>query len=321
MTSLTTLEQRPQRRRRRSGFRAWLDDMPHPPLVFEIAATHVAAAHWGRSFGHLASYFSSPLPEGTVVPSATQANIADAAALNSAIRSVLARVPAEGQSVALLVPDPVIRVFILLFDTFPRRSEEALPLLRWRLKKILPFDADEAVISWIRQENKEGKPEIVAAVARQKIIREYESALEERGVLPGVVQSSALATLPMLDDGAATLLARAGGRNLTTVIVRGDTLCVYRSTEMGVGRFTAQAVLDEVFPSVAFYQDTWGGKVEHLRLAGFLEDVEGIREHLARELGCEASSLAWNGNLPEAPRSLVAQGLESLVGWHLHSGA
>jgi type IV pilus assembly protein PilM len=323
LTSLSTLEKRPARRPGRNALSAWLDAVPHPPVVLEIAATHVAAARWGRTIGQLVASAVEPLPEGAIVPSATQANIVNAGALSSSIRSVLARVPAEGQHVALLVPDPVIRVFILPFDTFPRRADEALQLLRWRLKKILPFDAEEAVISWRRQQNREGKPEIVTAVARQKIIREYEAAMEEHGVLAGVVQSSTLATLPILDTEDATLLARMGGRNLTTVIVRGETLCVYRSSELGTGtgRLAPQAVLDEVFPAVAFYQDTWGGKVGRLRVAGFADAEHELREHLERELGCDSSPLAGPGELPEAARSLVAQGLESLVGWQLHNGA
>ncbi len=74
----------------------------------------------------------------------------------------------------LLVPDLVVRVFILPFDALPRRADEALPLLRWRLKKSVPFDVDETVVSWMRQAGKDGNLEIVTAVARQKIIREYE---------------------------------------------------------------------------------------------------------------------------------------------------
>lgn len=321
MTSIATLDGRPVRTAAKRGPWAWLDAMPHPSFVMEIAPTHVAAARWGRSIGHLVSFSAEPLPDGAIVPSATQGNIVQADALRSAVRSVLARVPAQGQGVALLVPDPVIRVFILPFDTFPRRAEEALPLLRWRLKKLLPFDPEEAVISWRRQQSREGKPEIVAAVARQKMIREYEAALEEHGLFPGVVQSSTLATLPMLDTEDTALLARMSGRNLTTVIVRGETLCVYRSTELGAGAALPQAVSDEVFPAVAFYQDTWGGKLQRLHVAGFAEAEDEVREHLSRDLGCDAAALARPGELGESARSLVAQGLESLVGWQLHGGA
>ena len=70
-----------------------------------------------------------------------------------------------------------MRVFILPFETLPRRADEALPLLRWRLKKSVPFDVDETVVSWMRQAGRQGALEVVTAVARQRIIREYEDIL------------------------------------------------------------------------------------------------------------------------------------------------
>ncbi|MFZ0640573.1 MAG: hypothetical protein WA020_15935 [Candidatus Acidiferrales bacterium] len=322
MTSLTTTA-RPERKVARGRMSGWLDAMPHPSVVLEMAPTHVAAARWGRDLAHLAAFGAEQLPAGAVTPSATQTNIADREAVRSAIHSVLSRVPKQGPDVALLLPDPSIRVFILPFDTFPRRTDEALPLLRWRLKKSLPFDAEEAVLSWMRQPSRDGKVEIVAAVARQKIVREYESVLEEEGLLAGVVQSSTLATLPVLNPSGATLLARLSARNLTTVIVRGETMCVYRSTELGQDAqgLKPQAIFDEVFPAVAFYQDTWGGKVEQLCVAGFGPGDEELREALSRELGCPAEPLAAGREFTAEARSLVAQGLEPLVGWQMNRGA
>lgn len=292
-------------------------------MALEIAATHVAAARWGRGVAHLAAFAAEPLPEGAIVPSATQSNIADQDAVRAAIRGVLSRVPIQSEDVALLVPDAVIRVFILPFESFPRRSDEALPLLRWRLKKSLPFDTEEAAISWMKQSGREGKIEVVAAVARQKITREYESALEAEGIFAGVVQSSTLATLPLLDSHSATLLARLSGRNLTTVIVRGEALCVYRSTELGVDASTLkpETVFEEVFPALAFYQDTWGAKIEQLRVAGFGAEGDGLREMLGQEIGCPAEPLAAGQEFSAEAKSLVAQGLESLVGWQLSRGA
>lgn len=297
--------------------------MPHPSMVVEIASTHVAAARWGRNLAHLSAFAAEQLPDGAITPSATQTNIADAGAVQSAIRSVFSRVPKQGPDIALLLPDPSIRVFILPFETFPRRTDEALPLLRWRLKKSLPFPAEEAVLSWVRQASRDGKIEVVAAVARQKIVREYESLLEEEGLLAGIVQSSTLATLPVLSQAGATLLARFSGRNLTTVIVRGETMCVYRSTELGENTdgLKPQAIFEEVFPAVAFYQDTWGGKVEQLCIAGFGLGDEEIREALMRELGCPAEPLGFGVEITAEARSLIAQGLEPLVGWQMNRGA
>ena len=75
---------------------------------------------------------------------------------------------------------------------------------------------------------------------------------------------STMATLCYFEDERPTLLARLTGRTLTTVIVRGASLCVYRCTEMAAAaeQLDPQALLEEIYPAVAYYQDTWRGNLE-----------------------------------------------------------
>lgn len=133
----------------------WLNAMPHPGHVVEIAPNRVAAARWGKGHGSLESFAVEPLPAGAIMASPVDANIPQPEAVTSALRKVLSRTQNHAGSVALLIPDPVVRVFILAFETLPRRADDALPLLRWRLKKSVPFDVDETVVSWMRQESRE----------------------------------------------------------------------------------------------------------------------------------------------------------------------
>lgn len=76
------------------------------------------------------------------------------------------------------------------------------------------------------------------------------------GANAGVVLSSTLGTLPLLGDDGSTLLVRMSGKTLTTVIVSGGNLCVYRSTEMSgeAASLDPQSMLDEIFPVVAYFQ-------------------------------------------------------------------
>jgi len=303
----------------------WLTAMPHPPLVVEISATHVAAARWGSGHGNLESFAAESIPFGAVVPSPLEPNVAQPDEVKSALRRVFSRV-APSAGIALLIPDPVVRVFILPFDTLPRRSDEALPLLRWRLKKSVPFDVDETVVSWMRQSGRDGNLEVVTAVARQRIIREYEDLAGALGAGPGVVMSSTLATLPLLEHRGATLLVRMCGKSLTTVIVQGVNLCVYRSTEMpgDAATLDPQAMLDEIFPAVAYHQDTWGGTVDRVRVAG-LGQREGIfRRALEEELKCAVGSLAESEAalaIGSHAKDLMHQDLDALVGWNLNGGS
>jgi type IV pilus assembly protein PilM len=307
-------------------FERWLNAMPHPSLVVEIASSHVAVAGWSKSGRDLDNYAVEPLPVGTVMASPVDANVVQPEGVKTALRKAFGRVPLRGAPVALLIPDPVVRVFILPFETFPRRTDEALGMLRWRLKKSVPFDVDETAVSWMRQASKDGGLEIVAAVARQRIVREYEDILTSFDANAGVVMSSTLSTLPLLEDEGATLLVRMCGRTLVTVITQRGGLCVYRSTEMAAeaGALDPQAMLDEIFPAIAYFQDTFGGAPDRARMTGFGARSGVFRQALSAELKCSISPLAESAialTLDESSKDLMNQDLDALVGWALNGGS
>lgn len=298
----------------------WLSAMPHPVCAVEIAAHRVAAARWGKGRGHLESFAVEPLPPGALMPSPVDTNVVQPEALASALRRVFTRVPHHGAPLAVLVPDPVVRVFILPFESLPRSAEEALPLLRWRLKKSVPFDVEETVVSWMRQEGRDGKLEVMAAIARQRIIREYEQTIESLGASTSVVLGATLASLALLEERGSTLLIRMSGKTLTTVIVRGSNLCVYRSSEVSSG-LAPHAMLDEIFPAIAYYQDTWGESVDRARVAGFGSSGEALRVALAEELRVPVEALTGSvdsSRLGSGVRDLIEQDLDALVGWTMN---
>src|SRR5712691_4445392 len=62
----------------------WLEAIPHPLLACEIAPGYVAAARWTRGGTGLDGFAVEPLPEGAIVPSAVESNLANAAAVRGA---------------------------------------------------------------------------------------------------------------------------------------------------------------------------------------------------------------------------------------------
>jgi len=305
----------------------WLDTMPHPLLACEIAPGYVAAAQWTRRGLGLDDFAMESLPAGAIVPSAVETNLADASAVRAAIRRVFARLRARGHELALLVPDPVIRVFVLHFDEFPRTPEEAIPMLRWKLKKSVPFEAEETLVSYMRQAPREEGVDIVTGLARLRIVREYEMVVESVGIVPGVVMNSTLAALPLLDDRRPAMLARVAGSTLTTAIVREGILCGYRCTELPVDstRLSPQALLDEIYPVAAYYQDSWHEGIQSVRLAGLAERIAEFRRPLEEELHCPVGSLLASaeqeGRITNGARPLADRELDALLGWMLNRGA
>src|SRR6266568_912076 len=290
----------------------WLDAMPHPPLAIEVAPDRVAAAHWSRA-GSLDMFAVESLPPGAIVPSAVEINLVNSAAVKAAVSKACHRLRSRDEDVALILPDPVIRVFVQHFEDFPRSAEEAIPMLRWKLKKSVPFEADETVISYMRQAPRETGVDVVTGLARLRIIREYESLAEGAGLHPGVVVSSSLAAIAILDDEKPALLARVSGSSLTTAIVRTGVLCGYRCTELPAygTDLTPQMLLEEIFPVAAYYQDTWQ------------EAIQSVRP-LEEEFHCQVRSLLHSavseGHLKDDALPLVDRELEGLAGWMLQRG-
>ena len=301
----------------------WLDAIPHPPVAMEIGADRVAVARWERS-GAPDAFAVELFPPGAVIPSAVETNLVNSGAAKNAVAKACDRLRTKDEDVALILPDPVIRVFVQHFEDFPRSSEEAIPLLRWKLKKSVPFEADETIISYFRQAPRDAGVDVVTALARLRIIREYESLAEGVGLQPGVVLSSSLAALSLLDGSRPVLMARISGAALTTAIVRSGLLCGYRCTELPAhgASLTPQMLLEEIFPVAAYYQDTWNEGISSVRIAGLGIRLGEFSDPLEREFHCEVKSLLNSahseGIIKDDARQLADRDLDGLVGWMLH---
>ncbi len=202
-----------------------------------------------------------------------------------------------------------------------------MPLLRWRLKKSVPFDVDETVVSWMRQAGNTGNLEVVTAVARQKIIREYEEIVESLDAKVGVVLSSTLATLPLLEARGATLMVRMSGKTMTTVIVRQGSLCVYRSTDMASEAATLKSASHarRNFSGGRLLSGYLGRGSRLGAARGFWSSVKkSFRRALSEELKCSVGSLAESegaSGLDSGAKDLLRQNQEGLVGWMMNGGS
>ena len=300
----------------------WLDAAPHPPIAIEISGERIAGARFSRT-GNLDGFAIEAIPAGSIVPSAVETNVVSPVAAKTAIAHICERLRARDDDAVLLLPDPVVRVFVQHFDQFPRSPQEAIPMLKWKLKKSVPFEVDETLISYMRQAPREGGVDVVTALGRLRIVREYEALLESASLHPGVVMSSSLAAIALLEDRRPTLLARISGSSLTTAIVRDGVLCGYRCTELPASgvELTPQMLLEEIYPVAAYYQDTWQEGIQLVNVAGLGARLPEFVSPLESEFRCQVRSLLHSaisdGRLNEDSRPLADRELEGLVGWML----
>src|SRR5947207_3115678 len=122
-----------------------------PKLACEIAQDRVIAARAADSRQVLELCSTSELAPGCVVPELTEANLRQPDAVISALRETLGNVGARSRDLIVVLPDAAVRVALLDFETLPDKHDEAEGVVRFRLRKSLPFDVDKAKVSYQAQ--------------------------------------------------------------------------------------------------------------------------------------------------------------------------
>jgi type IV pilus assembly protein PilM len=230
-----------------------------PAAALEITSAGVIAAATAAA-GQAPVYAVEGLAAFSVAPGLAEGNLTNAAAVSAAIRSAMEQVRPRVKAVTVVVPDSAVRVFVLDFDTLPSKMEETLPVLRFRLRKSVPFDVEAAGIS--HQVLSEGSAKletqwkVLAAVMPGPVLAEYEAAVRAAGYEPGVVMPSSLAMLAAIDSTEAVLAANLSTQSLTTTIVSGNDILLYRTVELPADAYERQIeVQRSVAVAAAFYED------------------------------------------------------------------
>jgi type IV pilus assembly protein PilM len=258
-------------------------------LACELGPHCVVAAHAENGTIDLTAV--RRLATGAIVPNLTSSNIAQQEHVRTAVQEALAAVGGRGRDVIAILPDGACRLVLLDFETLPAKREEADAIVRFRLKKALPFDVDRARVSYQVQPVTEGKLSVVAAVVLQTVLEEYEGVLQGAGYSPGVVIPSMLAALGQVEGLQPTLVIKVDPVTTSVAIIDRQTLVLLRTLDNPAGAdLEAAQLAEDIFPSLVFYQDTFGRKVESI-LVGGIVSTEQMNSALAELTGVRAQEL------------------------------
>ena len=209
-----------------------------PRVACDISTQGVVAARSDAAGSPLAAVARVELAEGAVVPGLKPGNVADRVAVAAAVRKTLESVGMKAHSrdadITLVIPDAAVRVLLLDFDSLPTRLTEALPIVRFRLKKMLPFEADDAMVTFQVMSTSKSIVRVLAVAIPRDVLSEYETAAREAGYEPGSVIPSTLAALAAVEDDSPALLINANVLGVTAAIVRGGILMLHRSVDLQV---------------------------------------------------------------------------------------
>ena len=284
-----------------------------PKLACEVAADRVLAGRVSDSGDVVAECASHELAPGSVVPDLIETNLRQRGAVYKTIADTLSRVGGRSRDVIAVLPDAAVRVVLLDFDALPTNHEEAEGVVRFRLKKSLPFDVDKAKVSYHAQLSG-GNVRVIAAVALSSVVEDYEAAFREAGYSPGIVLPSMLAALGAANAAGPTLVIKVDARTTSIAILDKQQLLLFRTLENTRGvTITGEQLAEEVYPSVVFFQDTYHLNIDKIFVAG-LPESGGAAPALRAQTGAEVKELVGASQLGRSVGPIPKWRMAGVVG-------
>lgn len=259
---------------------------PPPAMAFEITEAGISAARIGAR----AELDFQPLKPGTLAVSPVKENVLDPDEFVMTVRALAGtQVAKKRKDAALILPDFSARISVLDFDQFPKDPKEQAALIRFRLKRSVPFDVESAVLSYHMQPTVGGKTDVVVVIAPLEIVSRYEAPFRTAGLNPGLITTSSLAALELAPEAGLSVVAKLTGKVLTVLVREGTVLKLVRCLELPSP--SLDDIIAVLVPTFVYIEDNLGRRAEKLFLCGFEPQTEKVSGVLAEELSVEVDAL------------------------------
>jgi Tfp pilus assembly PilM family ATPase len=268
------------------------------------------------------------LPDGVVRLSPLEPNVLNPQDLQDRIRSLLGRVKPSGgkpdrlpelpRAVTLVIPDLAVRLALLHLHELPVRHDEREALIRWRLGQEQLVSLAGARVCFQMLPGAErltgAKNTVLAVVAQEAVLGQYEAVCEAVGLLPQQVEVASLSLSNLWVralGGLQRLVADVLWVNVSdggfTALVFHKGRLVFLRTKMqgtGVGQLSggieqeslwADKVVAECAASLYACQQQYPAlAVANIVIAGVESHQHGMTDKLAKELGVTVKDLGWD---------------------------
>lgn len=260
---------------RRLDLERWLEMRPaYPPVAVEIdrgEAVLVRVKLSRRNKAVVEAVDVRELPNGAEGASMFRPHLGAVADTAKQIKAGFERTGTKPGKVSLVLPDNLAKVSIVALSERPPTRQQLHELLRFKLRRSVPFRMEDAVVSW-QQIPADGPGVVVlAAVMLRSVVEHYEAVLEAVGARPGLVD---LCTPSLFNFCRAELRAAAGPGGdaallncahsyFTLLIIRGDAVVFYRCKSFGatgVDQAGNGMFERELASSISYYREKLQGR-------------------------------------------------------------
>jgi Tfp pilus assembly PilM family ATPase len=248
----------------------------------------------------LEGYAERPLPEGALVLSYTKENIADMERFREAIRLSLKSAGVVRGDISASIPDQVVKVSFVELKEIPAKGEEILKFIKWKTKKSLPYDPEEAKIDYQLLAGK-----VMAVSVKEGIVSGYEETLLSMSLRPRFVSTPSLNLFNLFAARFGDLkdfaFISALEDSFAVIIVRGGFIDFHRSKDVG---FTDDRLVNEVNSSILFYaSENPDASLRRVFLYAGVRGSEALASNLSESIGMEVETLRISDVL-DGPKGL-----------------
>src|SRR6185503_2633745 len=219
-----------------------------PPHVFALDAATLRYGRFVRAGDswELRELRRAELPAESFQPGLLGGPLREPALFGEKVVQLIAGLSAPVREASLVLPDAWLRLTFVESGELPRAPEAREEVVRWKVKRLLPFRVEELRLatSEVAPLPQQGEPKrLLVAYALDALLAQLEEAFAKAGVWLGRITSESLALLPAVGEA----LAAAPLGALAVVRGGGYTLLFTRRGEPVLYRFKS---LDET-PSAA----------------------------------------------------------------------
>lgn len=215
-----------------------LDPVAVPPHVFALGPHGLSYGSFHRSpqGGFVFDVFRAlDLDPDTFVQGPLGGPLHDPRAFDSLLRPFVDGLPDPPKNALLVLPDAWLRLSFLETSALPRQREAQLDVLRWKLKRLVPFRVEDLRLSAVEVATISGQVEpsrLLVGFGSEVVLTQLENAFRAAGVRLGVLTNVSLAVLAGLERnlsaGQLGALVIAQHESFTVSFFRGGEPVLYR---------------------------------------------------------------------------------------------
>lgn len=216
------------------------DPVPAPPHVFGLDARRLRYGQFvrDRQGFRLRGWREAVLPADAFHSGMLGGPLRDPAAFEALVGGLVQGIPGGVKEAALVLPDAWLRVTFSEITDLPRQAQAQDEVLRWKLRRLVPFRVDELRVSAVEVEPlpvQEEPRRLMLGFGVEQLLGQIEDAFAAHGVRLGRITNSSLALLAAVELPAAS----SGFAAVVQVETEGYTLIFARHGEPVLHRFKA----------------------------------------------------------------------------------